>query len=391
MALLALSFFRMAGADSVEIVSMGGLGEEEWDEDWSWDTLCTYGGKTFRLVRSVDPDEARAGKAVKIFTYAGRTPVDTCIVKGAWGYAFAEGGLLKFTEGVDTASYSLASLPKSIHPIREILPDSIHEHSYHQAILLKDTDVLSRFDFEAYLADDYPGWLNQLLAVIIKSDLDQLFEVDPPDVEYLKEYDGLRLNPRKYAGFDPLTAMPEEIGRYFGNNFEISYRGMFDDTDSIYWALPFEYSIQVAPAWTGGDGNKATYRFYFYTYGGGAHGMENEFFLTFDNATGRILGYEDLLDESSFGNVKEELGKALGLRRFGEVSYNNTIDIGEEGAFQYSLMSMLYEAKDGYLYPRPALIEDRVIFSYQPYDKGSFAEGVLHFVIPLKKLTQAQP
>ncbi|WP_368408261.1 RsiV family protein [uncultured Duncaniella sp.] len=37
-------------------------------------------------------------------------------------------------------------------------------------------------------------------------------------------------------------------------------------------------------------------------------------------------------------------------------------------------------------YPRPALTNQGVVFSYQPYEKGSFAEGILHFVIPYSKL-----
>ncbi|WP_354667204.1 RsiV family protein, partial [uncultured Duncaniella sp.] len=43
---------------------------------------------------------------------------------------------------------------------------------------------------------------------------------------------------------------------------------------------------------------------------------------------------------------------------------------------------MLKEVYDGAYYPRPALTNQGVVFSYQPYEKGSFAEGILHFVIP---------
>lgn len=41
-----------------------------------------------------------------------------------------------------------------------------------------------------------------------------------------------------------------------------------------------------------------------------------------------------------------------------------------------------YEFYEGHLYPRPGLLGARVVFSYQPYDKGSFTEGILHFVLP---------
>ena len=48
------------------------------------------------------------------------------------------------------------------------------------------------------------------------------------------------------------------------------------------------------------------------------------------------------------------------------------------------------EKQDRYLgknpMPQAALVEDGVVFSFQPYQIGTFADGLFHFVLPYESL-----
>ena len=359
------------------------ISSEEWEEDWDWDTLCTHDGKTYRLIHSMNMDDVRLGIDVQIISYRDRIPLDTCILKGGWGEVITDSGKLKLTVGLDTISYNLASLPKIIYPIRELLPDSVQDHSLRLTFPLENSDWLCRFDYEVYLANDYPKWLNHFMAALIGTDLQEQLIEDQQEQDYIRMYQEIMANPRIFEGFDVSSAAPVEIGRYFARRFESLYNGMYGDWGNITWAAPYEYSIQVAPEWTSEDGRLTTYRFFNQTYGGGAHGMMEEYFLTFETSTGRLLGYQDMFDDVEFEKEMVELGRALDLRRHGEVDLKD----GERAYIEFyknskdTLTRLLYESYKGHLYPRPGLLGDRVVFSYQPYDKGSFAEGIMHFVI----------
>ena len=43
---------------------------------------------------------------------------------------------------------------------------------------------------------------------------------------------------------------------------------------------------------------------------------------------------------------------------------------------------ILNEKIDGKIYPRPAITRNGIVFSYQTYEKGSNADGTLHFIVP---------
>lgn len=63
----------------------------------------------------------------------------------------------------------------------------------------------------------------------------------------------------------------------------------------------------------------------------------------------------------------------------------------EKDELESNASEILKEVYDGAYYPRPALTNQGVVFSYQPYEKGSFAEGILHFVIPYSNLDVKVP
>lgn len=60
-------------------------------------------------------------------------------------------------------------------------------------------------------------------------------------------------------------------------------------------------------------------------------------------------------------------------------------NVGEE-ELEANASEIIKEVYKGSYYPRPALTKRGVVFSYQPYEKGAFAEGILHFIIPYSPL-----
>lgn len=92
---------------------------------------------------------------------------------------------------------------------------------------------------------------------------------------------------------------------HYAKEFERLYRKEFDETDKEgrRRGPEYDYLFKMNPAWKSSDGKYVTYRFYTFNYTMGMHGLMNEYYLTFDNTTGRILGAEEL-----FKTDKYEMG-----------------------------------------------------------------------------------
>ena len=53
--------------------------------------------------------------------------------------------------------------------------------------------------------------------------------------------------------------------------------------------------------------------------------------------------------------------------------------------YTYHISEEWYDAKEFFL-PNPALTDEGVVFSYQPYEIACFAAGMYHFTIPYNRL-----
>lgn len=117
---------------------------------------------------------------------------------------------------------------------------------------------------------------------------------------------------------------------------------------------------------------------------GGVHGGETDFFLTFDNQTGRILGISDFFTKTEFNAAVEELTRQLNAR-MGSDTYTGgelTAELDYDSNVTAVHSKILNEKVNGSLYPRPAITKYGIVFSYQTYEKGSNADGILHFILP---------
>lgn len=117
---------------------------------------------------------------------------------------------------------------------------------------------------------------------------------------------------------------------------------------------------------------------------GGVHGGETDFFLTFDNQTGRILGISDFFTKTEFNAAVEELTRQLNAR-MGSDTYTGgelTAELDYDSNVTAVHSKILNEKVNGSLYPRPAITKYGIVFSYQTYEKGSNTDGILHFILP---------
>lgn len=342
------------------------------------DTLYEYDGNTIMLRLVEDEDEASSVSFSEITTYADNKPIRVCRVKGYSSMVTTTGKTLKVGIGIDTMKYRLISLPKTIDPVKDLAGILVRKHSIRHKFKAGDYPLENSFHMAAYLQDVRPDYINRMIAAIIHRDLEIIFSDDTKRPDLRTEYQKLEENPERYKGLNIDSATPKEVGKYFARRYENHYK---KQNSNGGWNLN-EYVLETAPVWNSDDGSLTTYRFYTYHYDGGAHGIMNEFYLTFDNNDGRVLGYRDILGDEGIKTALVRLKKELNVRigRDSDYPYAYTADLGKDGVDNFN-DRMLNEEFEEFMYPRPAITKDGIVFSYQPYEKGSFADGIIHILL----------
>lgn len=146
--------------------------------------------------------------------------------------------------------------------------------------------------------------------------------------------------------------------------------------------------LTMAPAWESGDKKLITYRFYSYYYTSGMHGFMEEYYITFDAESGRLLGKDDLFTNAGFKEAVGILEQKLCDHRNEYTTCDGPYPAHlEKSELEANASEIIKEVVDTVYYPRPALTNSGVIFSYQPYEMGAFCEGILHFPIPYRHVS----
>lgn len=351
------------------------------------DTLYQFDGKTVIYdYFSGDDAEVSSMSSSALITYKDTVPIDTCWIIGNGNYVTDE-STLKFAIGVDTIRYDMRHLPDSINPTREMLPANTVEHKYAHSFELTDSSWRCDFKFLAYLPGNHPTWLNQFIATIMRNDIQALYLDNKGTDRILKEYYGIKAKPKKVNGIDAANMTPKEIARHFATVHEQLYRHEFKVEEVEGHGPKYDYTLEISPAWTSPDGRYVTYRFYSYYYTMGAHGFMEEYYLTFNEETGNILGYEEIIGAKVFPYAIKLLEQKLTAKEAKCRDLDETYPAGMDAEqLEANASEIIKEVYQGSYYPRPALTHEGIVFSYQPYEKGAFYEGILHFVIPYSKL-----
>ena len=145
--------------------------------------------------------------------------------------------------------------------------------------------------------------------------------------------------------------------------------------------------LEISPTWESSDKRYVTYRFYSYYYTMGAHGFMEEYYLTFNNETGNLLGFDDIIGNAFFPKAINLLEQKLTAK---EAEYHDMDEpypaAMDAGQLEANASVIIKDVYNGSYYPRPGMTKAGIVFSYQPYEKGAFCEGILHFVIPYSRL-----
>lgn len=367
--------------------SFGDVAETQ-SQKYYGDTLCQYDGMTliYDCYFECKENPSSLSKCA-IITYRDTTPVDTCLIIGD-GICTVNGDYLDFAIGVDTMSYPFRELSKSVNPERDLLPKDVIRHTYNHSFRLTDVSWSCDFSFLAYLPNNHQVWIRQFIATVMRNDIQAIFLDNKGSDKIFNEYYGIKKKPKKIKGINAYSQTPEQIAKHFAKDFENHYKKEYTIADCDGAAPKYDYSLTVSPAWKSEDGQLVTYRFYSYYYTSGMHGFMEEYYLTFDSETGRLLGWKDFFTEKGFKS-------AIGILEQKLCDHRNTYTTCE-GPYPACLVASELEANaseiikeihDSIYYPRPALTNSGVVFSYQPYEMGPFSEGILHFPIPYKHIS----
>ena len=118
-----------------------------------------------------------------------------------------------------------------------------------------------------------------------------------------------------------------------------------------------------------------TFNIQYYQYNGGAHGLNEDYGMTFRKSDGRQMG-KNVLNNSIYD---EEWQKMMhnGLMEYFEVSTEEEL---AKCLFESDLFLLQMPQAD------PCFIEDGLLFTYQQYEIAAYAYGMPSFVIPYNKL-----
>lgn len=236
---------------------------------------------------------------------------------------------------------------------------------------LNDNSPVCEFKADICLPDNTRGWMGRFIDKLIYNDLNKFM------------FEGLKVKSKKFKGnVSDMNALLDFYSAQFKTMYEREFRN--EKEGPIY-----SYILKVEPVWESKDHSLVTFRFSSYCYFGGAHGMSNEWDLTF-SSSGKELGYKDMFVKGSYGSVLRQLTAALWKVK-GEY-YEKTKVLPSESdnlpyikdfssAFNYRNITEKYQ---GLVYPRPAFTETGVSYSYQPYEKGPYSEGIIRIEIPYK-------
>lgn len=359
--------------------------DETAEQRYYGDTLYQYDGKTIIYDYGYEWEDRPSSLSTSaIITYRDTTPIDTCRVigNGTW---IVNGDYLDFAIGVDTISYPFRNLPDSVDPERELISAKfdVKRHDFHHTFELTDSSRTCDFSFVAYLPKGHKDWVDQFIATIMRNDIQAIFLDNKGSERIINEYYEIKKSSPKIHGINAYSMTPEHIAEHFANDFEKHYKKEFSIEDGDGPGPKYDYLLTVAPAWESSDKKLITYRFYSYYYTAGMHGYMEEYYLTFDNESGRLLGRNDIFTAKGFKLAINILEQKLCDHRNTYTTCDGPYPAYlEESELEANASEIIKEIRDSVYYPRPALTNNGVVFSYQPYEMGAFCEGTLHFLIP---------
>lgn len=321
-------------------------------------------------------DDVGAKDETYLIRYVDNEPTDSMILVGPYMRLIGDGALCRIVVGVDTVNVNIKRPFGKVLDLRfrDVLPGcKFYRLSRHYAI--NDSARSTDFQINIAMKDSTPLFIKDFISDMIRNDVAGYFEEHVEDEWIIPYVPMIRMRNRSV----------EQMMEHYYYQFQKLYDKEFKPepgSDERAYGEWYSYQCYAYPVWQNSDSTLTTWKFYNYSYMGGAHGGEHEYFLTFDNSTGRILGASDFFSKKGFKKAIERLADQLD-------AYHCTTGYEADLNAEYNVTavenSTLNEVIDGKIYPRPAITKQGIVFSYQTYEKGSNPDGVMHFIQPFKK------
>lgn len=321
-------------------------------------------------------DDVDAKDETYLIRYVDDRPRDSMILAGPYMRLLGEGPLCRIVVGVDTVNVNIKRQFCKVLDLRfqDALPGcKFYRISRHYAI--NDSARSTDFQINIAMKDSTPLFIKDFISEMIRDDVAPFFD-EYTNGEYVTPY-------------IPMIRMRNRTVEQMMEHYYYQFRKFYDKefkpepgSDERAYGEWYSYQCYAYPVWQNSDSTLTTWKFYSYNYTGGAHGGESEYFLTFDNNTGRFLGAKDFFKKGDFKKAIDKLAQQLDTYHG---STGSEADLNSEYNVTAVQSSTMNEVIDGKIYPRPAITNQGIVFSYQTYEKGGNADGVMHFTQPFKK------
>lgn len=337
--------------------------------DWGIDTICVVNGKAYYFGYE---QHGRTGVVYTLDELLCEDPV--------LGYDSVD-SKLKTTFSISTSYKSMTvdfADKKSVKKLKTFIPKSGNTKRFTKDYFSDIGNiVLFHLDIDypknnSTSDDNVREWLVQL----VNESLD--FDVDVPELsaEYIG-YEKQNHSDWKYRGnIKDIDA----IGKFASEKyFALQKMNFGDDKMNYPHALFYDLSLRQICS----NGKYVSYQQYTHYYGGGAHGMPTENIESFDMVNKEVIDWEYLFKS----DCEKEVVYLLFHVAQKDSRYRKWERTESIAAIKEHFEQCIEGRRNGQIVlPKPGLTDKGVVFSFQPYAIGCFAEGVYHFTIPYKDL-----
>lgn len=180
-------------------------------------------------------------------------------------------------------------------------------------------------------------------------------------------------NRSKYQGsIDDRIAVYDYMARYFTNDVK-----PYIENDGDWWERRYYSSLSLRAKYS--NGRFVTYQMATNMNLNGAHGYYTLQMVSYDPIHSRPIDWNYIFKPGSAGQIVKL------LERIAETDLEYMSWDANIYRYTYHKDEEWYDAKETFL-PNPALTDEGVVFSYQPYEIACFAAGMYHFTIPYNRV-----
>ncbi len=328
---------------------------------------------------NVSYDDCRLSAIVRVLEDGEVT--DSCLIRGqVTGYYALGQQQLLLCSGAEESRLMLTQLPDTFGmPVRRTFIQSA-----------------KRIEYKKHFHDKNDKSMGLRMYAVVETVPGQQRMVGR-ELSRLLAANGAEAVPVYENGAAGISGILSHYWRIYQKQYSKNYGGEEAAQDD-YPAGGTYYIIGISPAWTSANGDYATYDYYAGMYAGGAHGMHWRYYTTYNVRTGKPLGLTDVFRKEALGKVMALAGRQLAMKTdsYTGAEYENAdcfrvVSVGDSLEQMSGFMNAVehYCLYEGRYYPRPALLPSGIVFSYQPYEKGSFAAGDIHVVLPYTAVASA--